>query len=780
MAKRYRQASLFEAVATKKRCEESGPVSTDKSVNANPPLDSGTTQDETEAQIQENSPHEESESECLSSCCTDIAIKPYQPTNKVILSSMAINGRNFMEKWFKLYPWLTVCITRKKVFCFFCKYAEKKGLITFNTKAESTFSSAGFNNWKKALEKFEAHSQCNAHGEAILKCQMLHIKPVAEQLSTQVKKERNERRQAFLKQLHCLRFLLHQGLAIRGSGHKEIESNLQQLLKMWSSYDPGLKIWVKQNKYLSPVIVNELISIMGLSVLRSLLARIKECSPAWYAIIADEATDVANREQLNLSIRWVSSDYEINEDPVGLHCLPDTKANTLYKVITDILTRCALPLSMCRGQAFDGASNMQGKRNGLATKIRTEVPAALPVHCLAHCLNLCLQDAGRKLPFLRDALEVVREIIKLIRFSPKRAHLFSDKLAESENPGVTLKPLCPTRWTARTGAIGAVLSDYSILMETLDEVHQTTHDEYGSKAAGLLSSLEKFSTLFGLKLGYLLFSASETLSKSLQGKDTTLQEALSSVCLTKAFYRRQRTDEAFSDFYEGVLDTAHKEKIGEPQLPRYRRTPMRFDDGSQPHRFSVPKDYFRHLYFQACDLLLQELEERFEQRDLLPPVLCIENLLITAANGKISEENLKSIKSSCYKDDINFDQLQRQLPLLVDVVRQALPSVSKVTSVRTICDAMNTQSVYKTMLSEVHNILRLFLTVPITSATSERSFSAMRRILTYLRSSMSEQRLNNCMLLHIHHDITDSCDMEAIAKDFINVNAERTNYFGTF
>ena len=195
---------------------------------------------------------------------------------------------------------------------------------------------------------------------------------------------------------------------------------------------------------------------------------IKECSPAWYAIIADEATDVANREQLNLSIRWVSAEYEISEDPVGLYSLPNTKADTLYTVTTDILTRCSLSLSMCRGQAYDGASNMQGKRSGLATRIRGEVPAAIPVHCLGHCLNLCLQDAGRKLPCLRDALDLVREIVKLIKYSPKRAHLFSEKLTQSEDPGViTLKPLCPTRWTARTAAIGAVLSDYSLLMETL-------------------------------------------------------------------------------------------------------------------------------------------------------------------------------------------------------------------------------------------------------------------------------------------------------------------------
>ncbi len=79
---------------------------------------------------------------------------------------------------------------------------------------------------------------------------------------------------------------------------------------------------------------------------------------------------------------------------------------------------------------------MQGRRNGLATRIRNEIPAALPVHCLGHCLNLCLQDAGRKMPCLRDALDLVREIVKLIKYSPKRSHLFSEKLTESQDFGV--------------------------------------------------------------------------------------------------------------------------------------------------------------------------------------------------------------------------------------------------------------------------------------------------------------------------------------------------------
>ena len=54
-----------------------------------------------------------------------------------------------------------------------------------------------------------------------------------------------------------------------------------------------------------------------------------------------------------------------------------------------------------------------------------------------------------------------------------------------------------------------------------------------------------------------------------------------------------------------------------------------------------------------------------------------------AANREAYEQELEIIKTSCYKDDLNFDQLEQQLPLSVNLVQQALPDVNKVTSVRT-------------------------------------------------------------------------------------------------
>ena len=200
-------------------------------------------------------------------------------------------------------------------------------------------------------------------------------------------------------------------------------------------------------------------------------------------------------------------------------------------------------MKLCRGQAYDGASVMQGKRSGVATRIKQDVPHALPVHCLAHSLYLCLQVAGRQIPLLRDALDTVRDIVKLINYSPKRKTLFSDKLHDHSGSCIGLKPLCPTRWTVRAVAIDAVIKQYTIIIETLDEVHSTTKDEYGLKAGGIATALERFDMFFGLQLGHLLFGSVENTSKVLQGKDISVQEASSAVNVTKSFYQRQRQDD---------------------------------------------------------------------------------------------------------------------------------------------------------------------------------------------------------------------------------------------
>ena len=90
-------------------------------------------------------------------------------------------------------------------------------------------------------------------------------------------------------------------------------------------------------------------------------------------------------------------------------------------------------------------------------------------------------------------------------------------------------------------------------------------------------------------------------------------------------------------------------------------------------------------------------------------------------------DQLNEVKVSCSKDDLIFAHLQRHLSLLADVIEQGTPKVKQVTSRRTVCEAM----IYKTKLSVVHILLGLYFTIRTSSATSERTFSALKHVFTY-------------------------------------------------
>ena len=149
---------------------------------------------------------------------------------------------------------------------------------------------------------------------------------------------------------------------------------------------------------------------------------------------------------------------------------------------------------------------------------------------------------------------------------------------------------------------------------------------------------------------------------------------------------------------------------------------------SAPHRHGSPKDHYRAQYYEACDLtcLIQTaLDIRFNQ-EKLKPVANVEKLVLAAANAQDFCEHLTELQASCYRADLDVDRLRHQLHMVPEAINQALPIVEQVTNVRTVYDAMNANPVTKALLGEVHKLLRLYLNVPVSSATSVRTFSALR------------------------------------------------------
>ena len=688
--------------------------------------------------------------------------------------------RTVQAKWFQDFPWLSYCVARTALFCHYCRTAERQQLLTFSKNAETAFTVDGFQNWKKAISRFQQHEASTAHKEALSKLSVVKQMPVTAQLVGQQARNQESRRQMLLKQLTSLRLLLRQGLAVRG--HDDIEGNLEQLLRLRAEDCPDLADWIRDHKYMSVDVVNEMITIMSNSVLRAIINDIQHAR--WFAIMADETRDVSGAEQFTVCVRWVTDRFTVNEDLLGLVDVPTTDSATLYSVLEDVLIRCNLLIDNCRGQAYDGASNLSGHLSGVAARMLAKQPAALAVHCLAHCINLCLQEVSSSCRAVRDALNTVHDVTTLIKTSPKRMHIFEDFKRNAElgscGNAPSLKPLCPTRWTVRTCCIDSVLKNYNNLSDALEAISTSGYDDGCRKAAGLSVLLDKFSTLFGMKLARLLFSKAEQLATAVQKVGVSAEDVMTAVNAIVQFYSSCRNDSEFNAFFSSVVEES-KGKTEEPCLPRQKRVPRRIDSdtGSIGYQHTDVESFYRQQYYEALDTVISELKRRFEQKGM-GVAQELETLLLSAANG--STFSVPQSMIEIYSKDIDVRKLRNQLELLPDVILPA--SCDKVATVRQLAqlldDVQANSPTTKVLMSEVNKLLQIYYTLPITSATAERTFSAMRRLKNYMRATMTQKRLNNIMLMHCHKDRVDALDLITVAKTFIDANDRRHKFFGSF
>ena len=237
---------------------------------------------------------------------------------------------------------------------------------------------------------------------------------VAESLSAQHQRDKLERRKCFMKILSNMRFLARQGLPLRGHGD-ESDSNFMQLLLLRGEDDPRVVNWIqkKTDKYTSPEMQNEMLKVMALHISRDIAASFH--STPFLTLMVDETTNESNKEQVVICLRWVDNSLEAHEEFIGLYQVSNPQSSTLLAVIRDVLLRVNISITKLRGQCYDGASAMAGIRSGVATQILQDEPRAVFTHYYGHALNLACSDTIKRCQLMRNALDTVQEIIKLIK-----------------------------------------------------------------------------------------------------------------------------------------------------------------------------------------------------------------------------------------------------------------------------------------------------------------------------------------------------------------------------
>ena len=237
--------------------------------------------------------------------------------------------------------------------------------------------------------------------------------------------------------------------------------------------------------------------------------------------------------------------------------------------------------------------------------------------------------------------------------------------------------------------------------------------------------------------------------------------------------RTKQTDAEFDKFWNQLISEVSQLDAEEPMLPR--KMPKRFDEFASHHFYETPKYLYRRTYFEAYDNVIQGIEMRFQQKVFLI-YKNIQDIFLNAINGKDSSQHLKVV-CDVFKNDLNPTNLQVQLEQFANLF-QDKPYCSIDTLVILPTFGMNKSQ--KMLLPDVVKLARLFIVMPATNASSEKAFSGMKRIKTYLRNSATNNRLNHCMVAHVHAEDVDKMNTIEIARDFIEYSQTRLRIFGRF
>jgi hypothetical protein len=700
--------------------------------------------------------------------------------------------RKYLSSWQSKWSWLSYDPVLDVVKCQSCSQAADLKLLNSEKRTDDAFTSRGFKNWDKGPDRFARHEASANHLESITNLATITSVPsIQSTLSSQLADRQKMAREALTVIFTSLKFLASQNIAIRGARHDG--GNFIELLKLRCDDKPCLKSWLSQrNNWMSDTIQNEILQMLAHDVQRQIVRDIEK-SP-YIGLIADGTTDVDGMEQFSISIQYLDvQSFAVHNAFVGMYNPNSSTADALTAAIVDVLLRLNIPMDKLRGHSFDGASNMSGRLNGVQAQLKRMQPKSVFVHCVNHSLDLALQETASDVPMIRDSLTLVKDCANVFRESAKRKQklkqLAADiAVADGQNESVTLLALCPTRWCVRYRAITKLLKFWKVVLSALDElVLETGRGDVKCKMEGLRKQMTKMKGYFGVVVCQALFGPCEELATSLQAANTTATGAVRASNVLLVHLRKLRNEDEFNYLYGQAEIDAAELGLKVPQATdlaarRQVKPPGRYEmqnNTSEPHVFSE-KAKLRSEYYTALDLLIAEVQRRFDQ-----PSLAHMSALENALSNEEATEDVLDIYN-----DIDRNKLLLERKMLVNLFALSANSSQNSNDGRAN-DVHRPESVYewaeyfaaqpstvRQLFSETVKIIQLLLVVPATAAAAERTFSSLRRLKTWLRQTMTQKRLTHLALLHCHRQRLEKIDIDSLCEEFVMKTNERRSTFG--
>ncbi|XP_024196409.1 uncharacterized protein LOC112199664 [Rosa chinensis] len=323
--------------------------------------------------------------------------------------------------------------------------------------------------------------------------------------------------------------------------------------------------------------------------------------------------------------------------------------------------------------------------------------------------------------------------------STKRWQVLKDNLK-----GFTLKSLSTTRWESRIESVKPLRFNAVEIREALLQLAEIDKDPKIKSGA--------------------------KVSKVLQSHDMQISVAIAEVKGLIAWLDKFR-ETGFTDAIITAKEIAAALDV-DPVFPEKRQIQRKrfFDEsGSKPSPSSSSEESFRlHYFLYIIDQAKGSLNRRFEQYQRYDDIF---GFLFTSET--LNSLNDNDLKAACIhletvlrygeSSDVDGEDMFRELKLL----REILPKQKMTAS-----DILNFL-LERNTCPVVRLAYRILLTVPVTVASAERSFSKLKLLKSYLRSTMSQERLNGLALISIENEYLGKINCDKLIDQFAGKKARR-------
>ena len=623
--------------------------------------------------------------------------------------------RQFNRDIYTRNKWICGCNRKNALFCFPC--------VLFN--GDKSWAVVGITDLVHLSEKIKKHENSKQHLHNEMELALLGTANIREQLDSaywiNIRKQNEyvtKNRYVLAKIIDCILFCGAFELALRGHDESESSENIgifRELVNFSAALDATLSEHLKNAtvfKGTSKEIQNDLLDCMLEVCHEEIKQEIKKSSCV--AIIADETTDISAVTQLVIVFRYTLDGEAIERfwNYVNIvKCDAESISTNIFNVIDPLLEETPNKLI---AQSYDGAAVMSGQHSGVQVRIKEKYKFAHFIHCYAHQLNLIMAKAASFNSKVRIFFGNLHDIPGFFNNSPQRVEVLNRIVKRKIPQGAT------TRWNFNIRTVNVVFENLDSLIECMEEIEENfAHSKTSSSASSIRRMLQDSVFIFWLTFFHHVMPHVNVLYNQLQKRTiepTEVQGAIEhfQVAIVNI---RNKVDEIISEA-SGICY----------EVPERKRKRSNITD----HRMSA---------LEICDVIINCAKDRFAFKDHLVAASLLSPNLFGSFGENFPDDKL-SLICSVYP---NLDKSRLKTELSVIYARNDCRELNGALPLLKFLIKNNLQET----LTETKKLLEILVTIPMTTAEAERCFSTLKRVKTFLRNTMSQDRLTALSMLSI-------------------------------